>query len=75
MGWLEIIKTIADFGFITVAAGFVMWQIYNYIKHRNDLDAKEVDKDDDKSDKDDDKSDKDDDDEEEKAMKLFGQNK
>ena len=40
MGWLEIIKTIADFGFITVAAGFVMWQIYNYIKHRNDLDAK-----------------------------------
>ena len=44
MGWLEIIKTIADFGFITVAAGFVMWQIYNYIKHRNNLDAKEVDK-------------------------------
>ena len=44
MGWLEIIKTIADFGFITVAAGFVMWQIYNYIKHRNDLDAKEIDK-------------------------------
>lgn len=39
MEWLEIIKTIADFGFTIVAAGFVIWELYNHRKRQDDKDS------------------------------------
>lgn len=33
MQWLEIVKAVADLGFIVAAAGFVLWQLYHHTLH------------------------------------------
>ena len=41
MGWIDIVKTIADFGFVLVAAAFVLWQLYQHVimLHKKDENA------------------------------------
>lgn len=41
MEWLETTKLITDLGFCVVAAGFVMWQIYKHITHRQKVEEDE----------------------------------